>query len=276
VDWENERYVRLYVRDTADILAIGWEGRALFSEILRKVDRAGLFDSDEPEVISELIRMPVEIVSHALTRLVGRGMVERIGGMLLIPNFLDAQEAKSSESQRSREHRARRRDQARAGQLREDTSATIRDEQEVQSATIRDGAETIRDEHPDPCDENVTPCCAVPSVPSEDIGHRADVRARSTVTKQDLESVYAHYPKKVKKAKGIAAAKRIIRTREEFEKFEKCVLWMEHAWAGADTTFCPGFEAFANGQRWNDEEWPAPSKGPTQGGMVSKLNLVTL
>lgn len=191
MDWENERYVRVYTRDTADILAIGWEGRALFNEILRKVDRAGLFDSDEPEVISELIRMPLDVVERALPKLLKRGMVERLNGWLLVPNFLEAQEAKASESQRSREHRARRRDQARAGELLQASDATIRDEHRDDDATIRDeppgDLATIRDEHSNPRDENVTPSLAVPSLPSQKEGrHDASASALALAVVTEL------------------------------------------------------------------------------------------
>lgn len=160
MDWENERYVRLYIRDTADMLAIGWEGRALFAEILRKVDRAGFFDSDEPEVIAELVRMPHDVVGRALPKLIDRGMVIRSGSVLLIPAFLDAQEAKSSDKQRSKESRARRRDQAKAQSLEKTANVTTRDD----TATIRDDTATIRDQHPGVTVENVTPSLAVPSL----------------------------------------------------------------------------------------------------------------
>lgn len=265
MDWDNERYVRLYVRDTADILAIGWEGRALFSEILRKVDRAGLFDSQEPEVIAELIRMPVEVVAKSLPKLIKRGMVECIGDMLLIPNFLEAQEAKASEAQRSREHRARHRDKTRAEQLQKEGGATKRDEQVVQSETKRDGSATKRYEHSTPRDENVTPYCTVPSVPSvpnKTIAHPEAARVstpRSEVTAAELEAVYQLYPRKKGKAPGLKKAAKLIRTREEFAKFQECVQFMAKAWASADLEFCPYFSTFINEQRWQDEEWPQPT-----------------
>lgn len=109
MDWGNERYVRLYVRDTADMLAAGWEGRAVFTELLRKVDRAGLLDISDREVLADLLRMPREIVDVGLERLLRRGVVlEMAGGGLLVRNFLEAQEARQSDAQRQRESRARR------------------------------------------------------------------------------------------------------------------------------------------------------------------------
>ena len=38
MDWANERYVRLYTRTSADMIAVGWEGRLVWYELLRHVD----------------------------------------------------------------------------------------------------------------------------------------------------------------------------------------------------------------------------------------------
>jgi len=42
MDWSNERYVRVYTRDTAEYLALCWQAKALLSLLLRKCDRAGV------------------------------------------------------------------------------------------------------------------------------------------------------------------------------------------------------------------------------------------
>lgn len=110
MDWENERYVRMYVRDTPDLLAIGWEGRALLWEMMRKCDRAGVlpFDGDTG-MLAELLRMPCDVVTRALDKLMKRKIVDRGDNALVIPNFMEAQEAKQSDRQRQKESRARRR-----------------------------------------------------------------------------------------------------------------------------------------------------------------------
>ena len=120
MDWENERYVRAYTRDTADLLAVGWQGRAVLWEMLRKADRAGIVEGDA-EVLPELLRIPREVVAEGLPRLLGRGCVESgtIDGAecFVIPNFIDAQEARQSDAQRKRDSRGRRRDRARVGKV---------------------------------------------------------------------------------------------------------------------------------------------------------------
>src|SRR5580658_6589118 len=40
--WDTERYVKLYVRDTPEFLAMSWQARCLLLELVRKVDRGGI------------------------------------------------------------------------------------------------------------------------------------------------------------------------------------------------------------------------------------------
>lgn len=141
MDWANERYVRVYIRETADRLAIRWEGRALLTELMCKADRGGLLDTDDPEVIAELVRMPVGVVADVLPRLLDRDIVRRVEidgtAGLWIRNFVPAQEAKQSDAQRQRESRGRRRARSRV--------VTGRDAMSPDSVTRRDDCATSRD-----------------------------------------------------------------------------------------------------------------------------------
>lgn len=145
MDWENERYVRVYTRDTVTWKLLSWQARALFVFILRAVDRAGVVDTGNHEAhvaLSALCAMPADIVAEALPELVSAGVVEDTGEAVIVPNFLDAQEAKASDAQRQRESRARRRDRARR---------TRRDEPPTPSShlvTERDGgSREVTDRH---------------------------------------------------------------------------------------------------------------------------------
>ena len=112
--WEDERYVRAYTRDTLEWLALGWEAHALFWELLRKVDRAGILQlgSAGHVGISIATGIPIDVVERALPALLRDRCVTENGTTLVIKNYIDAQEAKSSDKQRQREHRARARDLA--------------------------------------------------------------------------------------------------------------------------------------------------------------------
>jgi hypothetical protein len=124
MDWSNERWVRVYVRDTTDWVALSWQARALFVLLLRKVDRSGVLDMGKqgPRGVAGLLGVPLDVVASALAELVGDGCVEQHGTSLVVPNFLEAQEAPASDRQRARESRARRRERVRA-----QVDVTIRD-----------------------------------------------------------------------------------------------------------------------------------------------------
>lgn len=108
--WDDERYVRLYTRDTGTRVRMPWEARALHAELLRKVDRAGILelDPEEPiEALADLVRIPVDVVRMALGALERKEWVCINGSRLSIPNFLEAQETRQNDAQRKRDQRER-------------------------------------------------------------------------------------------------------------------------------------------------------------------------
>jgi len=142
MDWPNERYVRLYTRDTKTWCLLGWEGQCLLALLFRKADRAGLIDDvhDAADVLVLLRNgMPSEVVESGLSALVKYNVIELSEPGLLIPNFLEAQETPQTDKQRSREYRAKRRDRSRHAPSRAVTPTT-------EPVTKRDAAVTKRDE----------------------------------------------------------------------------------------------------------------------------------
>lgn len=116
MDWENERYVRVYTRDTIDWVALGWEAQSLFLLLIRKVDRSGVLEVGKHGArgVAGLIGMPVDVVERALAVLTADGCVTICDGCLLMPNFIEAQEAKQSDKQRQKECRDKRRADAKS------------------------------------------------------------------------------------------------------------------------------------------------------------------
>lgn len=113
MDWENERYVRLYVRDTDDWLALTWQARAMFPLMLRKVDRSGILHTRRGVVgIAAQTGLPLDVCEAGLPDLLRDGSVTKCDAGYLFPNYLAAQEARQSDKQRAKEARARRRDLA--------------------------------------------------------------------------------------------------------------------------------------------------------------------
>ena len=118
MDWSNERYVRLYTRDSVTWSLLSWEAQALLCFLLRKVDRAGVMDlgGNEPaRAVAAGVRMPLDVVERTLPELTKAGVFEIGATAIVMPNYIEAQEAKSSDKQRQSESRGRRRDRARAG-----------------------------------------------------------------------------------------------------------------------------------------------------------------
>jgi hypothetical protein len=113
--WPDERFVKVYTRNTTDWLALGWESHALFWELLRMADRAGLFELGKSGTrgIAAVTGIPVEVVERALAILLEDGCVERHGTYLLIRNFIEAQEANQSDKARAAKARTTARDRAR-------------------------------------------------------------------------------------------------------------------------------------------------------------------
>lgn len=123
--WEDERWVKVYTRDTGEWLALGWEAQALFLLLLRKSDRAGLIHSGRARIrgLAALAGMPLEVVERAVPLLLEDGCLRETDKGYLIPNFIAAQEAETSGAQRTRTMRERDRDKAMAEGIVSKTAA---------------------------------------------------------------------------------------------------------------------------------------------------------
>lgn len=165
MDWSNERYVRLYTRETTTWKLLPWEGQALLAMLLRIVDRAGVLDlggvTMEEAVCAAFPKWPPDVVEIGLAALEKRGFIEAMQESIVIPNFLEAQEAQHSAAQRQRDSRERRRAKARDGQSTAQHPVASRDSES------RDTVEQER-----PCDKvlqdtppvSLLPSLAVPSL----------------------------------------------------------------------------------------------------------------
>ena len=113
MNWEKEQYVKVYLRDTPEFLAMSWQARALFFELLRKVDRRGIMQVGKHGVrgIAIAIHAPVEEIEAPIGELLEQGRLVWIAedGHFVIPNHVRAQGAVDCDAMRKRKQRERER-----------------------------------------------------------------------------------------------------------------------------------------------------------------------
>lgn len=117
--WGDEHYVKLYTRETADMLLWPWQAHAVWPNLLKRADNAGLLDTgrrDEMGALSALLHLPREVIEVGVEALLEDGCLERVGGGFLVRNFVEAQEARKTEAAKKRAYRERSRDQSRANE----------------------------------------------------------------------------------------------------------------------------------------------------------------
>lgn len=166
MNWSDERYVRLYTRDTPDWLALSFDAQALFALLMRKVDRAGVLELGKHGKRAVAIAIghasAWERLAPALEELLTDGCVSVHGDKLLVRNFIEAQEARQSDRKRQAESRSRRREQL-AGQRLLVPDVTNRDVESQNVTESHDGSHDVTTGHSE--SQPVTPYRAVPSVP---------------------------------------------------------------------------------------------------------------
>jgi hypothetical protein len=107
--WDQERYVRLFTRDTPGWVMGSWQMRALMPNLMRKLDRNGEIDLAGFGVagLAATVLLPVEVVGPGLESLVAQGTAVIEGETLRIPNFRAAQDFSASNAERQKAYRER-------------------------------------------------------------------------------------------------------------------------------------------------------------------------
>lgn len=115
MDFENERYIRIYVRDTLTWKRLGWHGQNVLMQVLRRMDLSGVLDLDgaQPwEVPVIFCSSPEEDARIGMAKCLELGCFVENGPYLVAPRYREANEAKKSDRQRQLESRGRRRSHA--------------------------------------------------------------------------------------------------------------------------------------------------------------------
>lgn len=111
MDWANEAYVRLYVRDTTTWKRLGFEGTTMLMHLMRKVDRAGVLDIEDmapAEAAALHVNAPAEFAAAGVSKLLELKVMVHDGTRLVFPNFIVANETPKSDKQRQKESREKR------------------------------------------------------------------------------------------------------------------------------------------------------------------------
>ena len=112
MDWRNEAYVRVYTRDTTNWKRLGWDGQCVMMQLFRKVDRAGTLDLgglDPWEAVALHTGAPEDVAKRGIASILRVEAAKVIGGLLVFPNFIEAQECSKSDKLRAKESRERHR-----------------------------------------------------------------------------------------------------------------------------------------------------------------------
>jgi hypothetical protein len=119
--WEDEPYIKGYKRETPEWTLHVWQVRALHFYILKFLDRVGLLELGKSglKALASVTRVPVEVLEHCMPVWLADGcfvlMPDGKGGeWLFAPNYLQAQEARSTDAARKRAERERVSDRAKA------------------------------------------------------------------------------------------------------------------------------------------------------------------
>ncbi len=173
MDWCNERYVRVYTRDTLTWKRLRWNGQCVLLQVLRRLDRAGrvALDGMEPwEAVVLLCDAPEDVAHEGMAACLDAGVLVKHDGDLVAPNYIEAQECSASDAERKR--RQRDRDKARAEAAR---SQNVTDGHKTGQKVTNGHAESH-------AVTDVTPCCATPC-------HATPNQLNSSPTKVDSAQV---------------------------------------------------------------------------------------
>jgi hypothetical protein len=144
--WPNERYVRIYVRDTPEWLGLSFDAQALYVLIHRKADRAGTIvlgrqGTKGVAVILHRVEKWQLVLEPALIELIAEGFVTINDGILIIPDFVAAQEAVSSGKARQQKYREGRKA---AGEAARNAMSLERDEASPGDETSKEGDDGVQ------------------------------------------------------------------------------------------------------------------------------------
>ena len=112
MNWAEEKFVKVFTRDTPTWLAWPWQARALAPLLMRKLEGDGRLAVGRLELaraVALTVGLPVEVVETGLAAMLDDGTLEAREDGLWWPKYEEAQESRKSDALNSRDYRARQR-----------------------------------------------------------------------------------------------------------------------------------------------------------------------
>lgn len=131
MNYPDEDYVRYYTRETVSWRALGWEGQTVLALMLHgRFDRSGVFDCDghtPSHAVTLVTGLPADIAERGLERLLAAKTWILKDGLVVWPNYVEAQTCRRTDRARQEESRRNRRDSAlrASGDIGDDSSHDV-------------------------------------------------------------------------------------------------------------------------------------------------------
>lgn len=112
MDFANEAYVRLYVRDTVTWKRLQWDGQVCTMQLLRRAYPTGAIELGgiEPwEAAVQLCGASEDTARRGVAKMLELGVVSHDGDRLVFARYAEANDTAASDKQRAKEYRARQR-----------------------------------------------------------------------------------------------------------------------------------------------------------------------
>ncbi len=107
MQWELERWIKFYVRETPDSHDWPWQAHAVWPQIMKRLDPLGELHlgSKGIALLARMMRWPVGVVAAGISALIAHGTVTLAGGVLSAPNFVKAQQTRTADRLRKERQR---------------------------------------------------------------------------------------------------------------------------------------------------------------------------
>lgn len=156
MQWEREGWVRAYRRHTADWLAMPWQARFVFDQLVKLAEFAGpdrgvvRVGAKPARAIAAAINCPLEVVEAALAELLEDGCIVRVTNGLRIKNYMPAQDTPKSNALKCMDYRTAVKSTRKVSKTTHsvskstpgDTSPTVRDTSPTKTDTQEEEEET--------------------------------------------------------------------------------------------------------------------------------------